>query len=275
MKRLFAKQTKMASRCILSKRFTSLVQLRPVSNSRWVSTADGEQAEKTENNEKLYDHHIPTSMLQKLILAGGSALVGLADPWRADMVAVSGEVTASPAALRALRDKMLACDEGRVVLETRPRITSSILTNLAALPPNTLGFRYQAFLTKHDITPDSRAEVSFVDCPDLAYVMTRYRETHDLTHCILGMPTTMVGEVAVKWVEALQLGLPMCVGGAVLGPLRFGAKQREQYEKVMPWAVEIGNKASFLLAVHWENRWEQDFEQLQRELGITPAPRFL
>ena len=57
--------------------------------------------------------------------------------------------------------------------------------------------------------------------------------------------------------------------------MRFGAKQREQYEKVMPWAVEIGNKASFLLAVHWENRWEQDFEQLQRELGITPAPRFL
>merc|ERR1712115_763205 len=112
-----------------------------------------------------YDHHIPTSMLQKLILAGGSALVGLADPWRADMVAASGEVTASPAALRALRDKMLACDEGRVVLETRPRITSSILTDLAALPPN------------------------------------------------------MVGEVAVKWVEALQLGLPMCVGGAVLGPL--------------------------------------------------------
>ena len=132
----------MAGRSILSKSFTSLVQLRPVSKSRWVSTADGEQAEKTENNEKLYDHHIPTSMLQKLILAGGSALVGLADPWRADMVAVSGEVTASPAALRALRDKMLACDEGRVVLETRPRITSSILTDLAALPPNTLGFRY-------------------------------------------------------------------------------------------------------------------------------------
>ena len=71
----------MAGRSILSKRFTSLVQLRPVSKSRWVSTADSEQAEKTdENNEKLYDHHIPTSMLQKLILAGGSALVGLADP---------------------------------------------------------------------------------------------------------------------------------------------------------------------------------------------------
>ena len=29
----------------------------------------------------------------RLILAGGSAVVALADPWRADMVAVNGEVT--------------------------------------------------------------------------------------------------------------------------------------------------------------------------------------
>jgi len=253
-------------------RRAGLIQLRPVSGLRQVSSAEHGEAEKDEGGEKLYEHHIPTSTLQKLILAGGSALVGLADPWRADMVAVSGEVTASLATLKSIQEKMLADEEGKAVLAARPRITSSILPELAALPPNTLGFQYQAFLAKHDISPDTRAEVSFVDCPDLAYVMTRYRETHDLTHCILGMPTTMVGEVAVKWVEALQLGLPMCVGGAVLGPLRFGPKQREHYEKLMPWAVEMGKKANFLLAVHWEERWEQDFEQLRRELAITPAP---
>lgn len=43
--------------------------------------------------------------------------------------------------------------------------------------------------------------------------MTRYREAHDLIHTILGMPTNMLGEVAVKWVEALNTGLPMCYGG--------------------------------------------------------------
>jgi ubiquinone biosynthesis protein COQ4 len=30
--------------------------------------------------------------------------------------------------------------------------------------------------------------------PQLAYVMTRYRETHDLVHTILGMPTNMLGK---------------------------------------------------------------------------------
>ena len=45
----------------------------------------------------LYPSHIPTSLLQKLILAGGSAAAALSDPWRADMVAVNGEVTGLPA----------------------------------------------------------------------------------------------------------------------------------------------------------------------------------
>ncbi len=47
-----------------------------------------------------------------------------------------------------------------------------------------------------------------------------FRENHDVVHALLDMPTDMVGEVMVKWVEGLQTGLPMCIGGAILGPLR-------------------------------------------------------
>ena len=46
------------------------------------------------------------------------------------------------------------------------------------------------------------------------------REVHDLFHTVLGMPTNMLGEVAVKWVEAHQTGLPMCAAAALGGPLR-------------------------------------------------------
>ena len=48
-------------------------------------------------NHPLYPDHIQTSLVQKLILAGGSAAAALSDPWRADMVAVNGEVTGLPA----------------------------------------------------------------------------------------------------------------------------------------------------------------------------------
>lgn len=43
------------------------------------------------------------------------------------------------------------------------------------------------------VTPDSRLTVQFVDDLELAYVMQRYREVHDLIHAILGMPTNMLG----------------------------------------------------------------------------------
>ncbi len=54
--------------------------------------------------------------------------------------------------------------------------------------------------------------------------MRRYREVHDLLHTLLGMPTNMLGEVVVKWVEGIQLGLPLGILGGLAGPLRLGPK---------------------------------------------------
>lgn len=50
------------------------------------------------------------------------------------------------------------------------------------------------FLSPQHVTPDSRADVKFVDNEELAYVMQRYREVHDLLHTLLGMPTNMLGK---------------------------------------------------------------------------------
>lgn len=222
-------------------------------------------------DEPLYPGHIPTSLLQRLILAGGSAVVALADPWRADMVAVNGEVTGSQA-LRYMLERMEATEEGRSVLASRPRITGQTLNSLAALGPTTVGGTYWTFMKRYGLDPDSRAAVQFVDDPLLAFVMTRYRETHDLTHAVLGMPTTMLGEVLVKWVEGLQTRLPMCVGGAIFGPIRFKTKQRERYRELLPWAIRVGTEASFLPGVHYEARWEQDITDFRREMNIAEPP---
>jgi ubiquinone biosynthesis protein COQ4 len=120
--------------------------------------------------------------------------------------------------------------------------------------------------------------------------MTRYRESHDLIHTILGMPTNMLGEVAVKWVEALNIGLPMCYGGkincnlhitalnltfldrigAIFGALRLKPKHRQLYQKYfLPWSIETGRQLSQpLLNVYWEKRWNQDINEIRDELNI-------
>ena len=101
----------------------------------------------------------------------------------------------------------------------------------------------------------------------------RYRETHDLVHAVLNMPTDMVGETLVKWVEALQTGLPMCIGGAVLGPGRFSRNaQFIRFRKLRPWAIQVGQSSDFLLNVYFEQRWEQDIDDLRDELKIPPVP---
>ncbi|XP_050966593.1 ubiquinone biosynthesis protein COQ4 homolog, mitochondrial isoform X2 [Labeo rohita] len=175
---------------------------------------------------RLYPSHIPTSSVQKAVLALGAGVAALKNPYRHDMVAVLGETTGHQALIK-LRDRMRNDPEGYTILIERPRIRLSTLdlTCMSALPDGTLGREYLRFLEENRVTPDSRADVKFVDNEELAYVMQRYREVHDLLHTLLNMPTNMLGEVVVKLFEAAQTGLPMCVLGATLGPLRLSVSQ--------------------------------------------------
>ncbi|XP_069841734.1 ubiquinone biosynthesis protein COQ4 homolog, mitochondrial [Dendropsophus ebraccatus] len=221
----------------------------------------------------LYPHHIPTNTLQKVLLSAGSAVMSLYDPYRHDMIAVLGETT-GPLALHRLHHKMSRDPEGKRILQERPRIRMSNLDieRFRELPDGTFGREYTRFLDVNDVTPDTRAPVKFVDDEELAYVAQRYREVHDLMHTLLGMPTNMLGEVVVKWFEAVQTGLPMCMLGAVFGPLRLSARRRKKLMELVPWAVQSGRNARCVLNFYYEKRWDQTVESLRAEIGILPPP---
>ncbi|CAL8276899.1 unnamed protein product [Merluccius merluccius] len=223
---------------------------------------------------RLYPGHIPTTVIQKALLAVGSGVAALQNPYRHDMVAVLGETTGHQALIN-LRNRMRNDPEGDIILTERPRIRLSTLdlNKMASLPDGSFGREYLRFLEDNKVTPDTRADVKFVDNEELAYVMQRYREVHDLLHTILGMPTNMLGEVVVKWFEAAQTGLPMCVLGAALGPLRLNASRLQSlFTSVGPWALHSGRQARCVLSVFYERRWEQSLEDLREELHIQPPP---
>ncbi|GAB0089851.1 Ubiquinone biosynthesis protein COQ4 homolog, mitochondrial [Sergentomyia squamirostris] len=207
---------------------------------------------------------------QRKILSFGSSVAALLDPRRHDMIACLGETTGE-VALGRIYKEMKLCEEGLQILDDKPRINSRTvnLEALAQLSTDTFGYHYWKFLSDNKVTPDSRMDVRFMDDANLAYVMTRYRECHDLIHTILGMPTNMLGEVAVKWVEALNTDLPMCWGGAIFGAARLRPKQRKMYvNHYLPWAISMGKTIKPLLVVYWEKRWEQKIEDLRMELKI-------
>lgn len=148
--------------------------------------------------EEMQKNFIRTNQFQKTLLSAGSAAISLFNPWRGDMIACLGEVTGG-SAIKYMREKMLQTTEGSEILKEMPRINSETVSfeQLSNMPENTLGRVYAEFMKENNITADSRLPVQFIEDPELAYVMQRYREVHDLVHASLFMKTNMLGEVSL------------------------------------------------------------------------------
>lgn len=163
--------------------------------------------------EELQKNFIPTSTFQRTLLSCGSAAISLLNPYRGDMIACLGEVTGE-SAIKHMREKMLETSEGSEILRDMPRINSKTvsLNKLSELPENTLGRVYADFMRDNNITADSRLPVQFISDPEMAYIMQRYREVHDLVHATLFMKTNMLGEVSTYQyrIFLLNKGINMC-----------------------------------------------------------------
>uniref|UniRef100_A0A8D1G3A9 Ubiquinone biosynthesis protein COQ4 homolog, mitochondrial n=1 Tax=Sus scrofa TaxID=9823 RepID=A0A8D1G3A9_PIG len=194
----------------------------------------------------LYPEHIPTSLLQKALLAAGSAVMALYDPYRHDMVAVLGETTGRRT-LKFLRDQMKRDPEGAQILQERPRISMSTLDleKLRSLPEGSFGCEYLRFLDVNRVSPDTRAPTRFVDDEELAYVIQRYREVHDMVHTLLGMPTNIPGECQPRRGSGLGWGAP----ASLLPGLSAGPGQGSPVSATHPLA---GSVPRFLLYL---NTW--------------------
>lgn len=103
--------------------------------------------------------------------------------------------------------------------------------------------------------------------------MQRYRECHDFYHCIVNMPVHVEAELAVKYFEFANLGLPLAGFSALFGPLRLNSEKRHRlFTEYVPWALKCGASARSLITVYWEQRWEQKVEEMKKEFGIFDAP---
>ncbi|KAK4145685.1 ubiquinone biosynthesis protein COQ4, mitochondrial [Dichotomopilus funicola] len=221
-----------------------------------------------------YPGHVPLTRIEKAALAIGSGVMSLRDPRRGDLIAAFAEATATPYFIYRLRDAMLASPTGRRILRDRPRITSSSLNlpHLRSLPPTTVGGTYVAWLDREGVSPDTRAHVRYIDDPECAYVMQRYRECHDFYHALTGLPVVREGEVALKAFEFANTLLPM-TGFSVFAAATLKRSERGRFrETYLPWALRNGLRAQEVINVYWEEQLERDVGELRRELGVEPPP---
>ncbi|HWO20317.1 MAG TPA: Coq4 family protein, partial [Kofleriaceae bacterium] len=164
------------------------------------------------------------------------------------------EITGRPR-FRALVREFAETPEGRRLLAERPELSSQQVDydRLRRLPETTLGGAYARHLDNNGITADYQAAATqLVDDPDMAYLMRRFRQTHDVWHALLGIGITGHEEVLIHWFSYGQLRLPVSALIMVFGSMKHLVLERRwnAVRHSMLEAYRGGRDASPLLPVY-------------------------
>jgi ubiquinone biosynthesis protein COQ4 len=180
------------------------------------------------------------------------------------------------AAMKRMLEQAHQTPSGRKLLRQQPEFNQLHIDYdwLRRLPENSLGFAYVCHLDRNQITAETQAlPVTHVDDPDIAYLLRRYRQTHDIWHPLLGLNTQPHEEVLVHAFSWGQLSLPVSQMVVLLGTpkhlileRRWGALRHGLQE-----AYRHGKQAQSLLLVPWEQDWETPLEEVRSKYNILPC----
>lgn len=175
-----------------------------------------------------------------------------------------------------IRRQFFDTPEGRDLLRDRPELCSDQVdyAALAALPAGTLGRAYSDHLVQNGLSADYQAAATrYIDDPEMAYLMRRFRQTHDVWHALIGLGTHGHEETIIHAFSWGQLRLPVSamviVGGTfkhVIGEGRWRALRYALTE-----AYQNGRDAEPLLAVYWERMWEEPLDEVRAKYRVRPC----
>lgn len=113
----------------------------------------------------------------------------------------------------------------------------------------------------------------YIADPELAYVIQRYRQVHDFWHTLTGLGVSVEAEIALKWLELIQTGLPVALLSSLVGPLRLTDVERKHlFDVYVPWAVQCGGRCHFLLNIMYEDHLEKDLGEVREMFGFINSP---
>lgn len=199
----------------------------------------------------------------KLRLASYAARWAFNNPYQGQAVAILGEITGEEQ-LRKMRDRLDATPSGRRVLQDRIPVFGEWLWN-HEFTPGTLGNRLKKCV------PEERSPVSLVKDPELAFVMRRYRDAHDLIHAVSGLPVSLAGETAVKWFETASTQLPMTTAAALGGIPRCEEGSLALLLEWIPWAASAGTNGVYYLGIDFEEHAHTDLDVFRRQVLRWPS----
>lgn len=220
--------------------------------------------------------HAPT-LLKDGVRIGQAIVRVLGDSTKTHEIHRVEEITGRPR-YRALVEEFARMPEGRRLMTERPELSTARVDydHLRALPAEAFGGAYVRHLDTNGLTADYQAAATrHVDDPDIAYLMRRFRQTHDVWHALLGLGITGHEEVLTHWFTYGQLRLPVSAMIMALGTMkhvvlerRWGALRHSLLE-----AYRAGRDAEPLMPVYWEDLWEHPLDEIRARYGVRPLER--
>jgi ubiquinone biosynthesis protein COQ4 len=161
------------------------------------------------------------------------------------------------------------------ILRLRPELCSDQVDYdaLRRLPADTLGGRYVRHLDGNGLSADYQAAATrYVDDDAIAYLMRRFRQTHDVWHALVDLGVEGWEEVTIHAFSLGQLHLPVSWMILLFGGIKHGLLERRwsALTDVMPRAYRIGRGASPLMPVIWEKMWEEPISAVRARFRIEP-----
>jgi len=218
-----------------------------------------------------------SATLQDAYRIGQAVVRVLGDSTKTHEIHRVEEITGRPRYRRLLAE-MQSTSEGRRLLVDRPELSSDLVdfAHLRRLPASTFGGAYARHLDGNNITADYQAAATrHVDDPDMAYLMRRFRQTHDVWHALLGIGITGHEEVLIHWFSYGQLHLPVSALIMVFGSMKHLLLERrwDAVRHSMMEAYRAGRDAAPLLPVYWEDYWELPLEEVRARYHVRPLDR--
>ncbi len=208
-------------------------------------------------------------------LVGRAILRVLRDSTRTEEIHLVEEITGR-AFYRQYLERMRGDPAIEELLRRRPELCSAQVDfeALRALPASSFGAAYVGHLDRNGLSADSQATpATHVAEPDIAYLLRRYRQTHDVWHCLLGLGVEGYEEVLVHAFSLGQLPLPVSALIVVFGAIKHMLlEQRWEALRDGLWdAYRAGREAAPLLPVHWEQMWELPLDEVRARYGVRAA----
>ena len=162
-----------------------------------------------------------------------------------------------------------------MLLAEQRRVTRETLVASASSPPASFGAAYAAFMAHRAFDPADRPPVRYVEGgAEAAYAALRAREVHDFWHVLFACPTTIAGELALKALEGVHLGLPSAAAAVVGAAWRLApADAAWLATTALPWAVRAGGRTADLVRLDYEGAFGEELASVRERWRIVPLPR--